>query len=578
MINSRLLSLSKQTNQAIIKVVVYQLLALMANLIMIFIFARVLHLLITDSLSIDFLMLAIPIGTSAFIVKTLTVYQGAKTAFYASTHIKVILREKVFNRLLSLNTAYQKNRSSSEVLQLATEGIDQLEQYFGRYLPQFFYSMISPFILFTIIVFIHWPVAVVLLIGVPLIPVSIMLIQKIAKKLLAKYWTSYTKLGDSFLDNLHGLNTLKVYQADDHYLTMMDEEAETFRKATMRVLIMQLNSISMMNLVAYTGAAIGIIMSLNAFSNGTIALWQTVFIVLVSAEFFLPMRQLGSYFHVAMNGVAASDKLFSLLDEVELKKQEDFSEEFYQLSFDKVSFAYHKNDILSDISLTLPNKGLVALVGESGSGKSTLAGLISKRLIDYKGSLKLNNREYHSLNPEVIHHLVTSLSYQDHLFMGSIQDNLLFANEKATIADMLAVLKQVELLEFIESQEGLQTKIQERASNLSSGQRQRLLLARALLKDTPILILDEATSNIDVESEAIILKMVHKLSKEKLVILITHRMFNVIFADMIYYLENKTIYESGTHKELLANKKGYAQLFLTQQSLESITNKEEAYA
>ena len=489
--------------------------------------------------------------------------QKAIEMSYLSSHIvKETLRSRLYKKLSKIGIEYANKWSTAEIVQLSSEGIEQLETYFANYIPQFVYSLITPITLFIIISFMNFKAALVLLICVPLILMSIVFVQKFAKKLLNRYWGQYTKLGDSFLENLQGLTTLKIYEADGHYHEKMNVESENFRKITMRVLTMQLNSITVMDLVAYGGSALGIVFALNGYHSGAITMFQTLFIILISAEFFIPMRQLGSYFHIAMNGMAASDKLFGIL-EMETEEKQEVDLKNCSISASNLCFGYTDKEVLHDIHFKA-DKGMIGFVGESGGGKSTIASLLMGQYTNYSGELKLSNYEIKHIN---VYPYMTLVSLESYLFSGTLKDNLLMAKD-ASEKEMNSVLEKVGILDFVHEQGGLNMHILEGGKNLSGGQRQRLVLARALLKDSPIYIMDEATSNIDVESENKIMEVLYELSKEKLVLCISHRLANPIHADVIYCLKDGDIVESGTHEALLQQNGVYRDLFTTQKELE----------
>jgi len=420
-------------------------------------------------------------------------------------------------------------------------------------------------------------VALVLLLCVPLIPVSIIAVQKFAKKMLNKYWGIYTGLGDTFLENLQGLTTLKIYQADERYAKKMDEEAEKFRKITMRVLIMQLNSISIMDLIAYGGAAVGIILSILEYRSGQITFVQCLFIMLIAADFFLPLRLLGSFFHIAMNGNAAANKIFALLD-MPVDKN-DFNEQDGKrqdlqanIKFNKVTFGYEEGQtVINDISFVIPKNSYTALVGTSGCGKSTIASLIMNDNRPNEGHVLMGDCDINDLSEEFIHNKITRIRHDSYLFKGTVEDNLRMGREQATKDEMLHALEQVDLLETIMEKGGLSMEITEKAANLSGGQKQRIALARAILHDSEVYIFDEATSNIDVESENKIMEVIHTLAKTKTVILISHRLANVVKADQVLVMKNGKIIETGTHEDLMRQQKYYHQLYTSQKELEKYT-------
>ena len=454
-------------------------------------------------------------------------------------------------------------------MQVAVEGVDQLETYFGAYLPQFFYAMLAPLTLFIVLCFVNVPAAVVLLICVPLIPIAIAAVQTWAKKLLSKYWGQYTALGDTFLENLQGLTTLKIYQADAARNDEMNEQAEKFRKITMKVLTMQLNSITIMDLIAYGGAALGVILSALQFRAGNVTLAGALLIIVLAADFFIPMRQLGSFFHIAMNGMAASDKIFRLLDLPEPEKK-SLSCPDGGLNCRDLRFSYEADrEILHGVNLSFPKGSFTSLVGESGCGKSTIASILMGRSRGYSGSVTLGGAELRELSEESLMRHITYVSHQSYLFKGTVRSNLLMGNPDAADEQLWAVLEQVNLADFLRGENGLDTLVAEKGGNFSGGQCQRLALARALLHDSPVYLFDEATSNIDVESENDIMAQIHALAGRKTVILISHRLANVTLSDRIYALEHGSVVESGTHKELLAQNGLYASLWNAQQALEN---------
>lgn len=486
--------------------------------------------------------------------------------------MKKRLRHRIYEKLLRLGTSYKEQVNTSEVVQVAVEGVDQLETYFGSYLPQFFYAMLAPLTLFCVLSFVNLPSAIVLLICVPLIPVTIVAIQRWAKKLLSKYWGEYTALGDTFLENLQGLTTAKIYRADAFKHREMNEQSEHFRKITMKVLTMQLNSITVMDLIAYGGAALGVILATSQFRAGRVDLAGCILIILLAADFFLPMRILGSYFHIAMNGMAASDKIFRLLDLPEPAQKSTPVPEACTIECKQLHFGYEADrEILHGVTVSFPEGCFTAIVGESGCGKSTLASLLMGRSRGFSGELTVGGVPMEALSESSLMEHFTYVSHQSYLFKGTVRDNLRMARPDADDAALWQVLEQVNLASFLRSQQGLDTILQEKGGNFSGGQCQRLALARALLHGSPVYIFDEATSNIDVESENEIMAQIHTLAKTKTVILISHRLANVAGADNIYVLDRGTVVEHGTHRALLAENGTYAKLWQAQQELENMT-------
>lgn len=505
---------------------------------------------------------------------------GASRMSYLSVRaVKKTLREQIYQKLLKLGMSYREELKTSEIVQVAVEGVEQLETYFGAYLPQFFYAMAAPLTLFIVLLPVSVPAAVLLFVCVPLIPVAIALVQTWAKKLLSRYWDQYTALGDTFLENLQGLTTLKVYQTDGIRHAKMNEESEKFRKITMKVLTMQLNSITIMDIVAYGGAALGIVVALLQYRGGHTGFGGCLLIILLSADFFLPMRQLGSFFHIEMNGMAASGKMFRLLElkEEQQEKKQEIPDTEALIRLDEVCFSYEPGrEILHDISMELKPGSFTAIVGESGSGKSTLASVLTGQNKRRKGTLTIGGVDFDDISEESRMRHITYVSHNSYLFGGTVRDNLLMAKPDASEEELWRVLEQTKLSDFLKSEQGLDTVLTAQASNLSGGQRQRLALARALLHDSPVYLFDEATSNIDVESENDIMEQIIALAQKKTVIVISHRLANTVTADRIYVLADGKLAERGTHEKLLEKRGVYASLWNTQQALEHIEKEETA--
>ena len=489
----------------------------------------------------------------------------------ASADVKITLRKHMYEKLLRLGASYRNSAPTAEIVQLASDGVEQLEIYFGKYLSQFAYSLLAPLTLFAFLSFVSVKASAVLLLCVPLIPLSIVVIMKIAKFLLRKYWALYAKLGDGFLENLQGLTTLKIYRADEQKALEMDKEAENFRRITMKVLSMQLNSTSVMDIMAYGGAAVGMIIALGEFARGAITLGGCLMIVLLAAEFFIPLRLLGSFFHVAMNGMAASDKIFALLDvPKEGERSASVSASSVAIEFSDVSFAYvPERNILKDVSLACKPKSLTAIVGKSGCGKSTIANLIMTRNKGYSGSIRFNKTELASIREDAVMNAATLVTHESYLFKGTVAYNLRMGNEDASERDMQRALQKVNLWNFLKTQKGLETQLAEKGGNLSGGQCQRLALARALLHDSAVYVFDEATSNVDAESEEMIMDVVKNLAKKKTVIVISHKLSNITGASCIYMLDGGRVIESGTHDALIKSKGAYAAMYGEQRKLET---------
>lgn len=578
MIKTRLIEQVPSSKKYIALTVLAQWLKTVANIVMIFILSNLLAQIL-DGKAFDFKRLLPYLGAIAAVmfVRYLCGYASSQTSFFASSEVKKVLRQKMYKKLTRMGASYSEKVSTSEVLQVFVEGVDQLELYFGKYLPQFFFAMLAPITLFAVLVFVSWKASLVLLICVPLIPLSIVAVQKIAKRLLSKYWGVYTNLGDTFLENIQGLTTLKVYQADERKNVEMNEKAEEFRRITMKVLTMQLNSVSVMDIVAYAGSAVGVVIAIIQVKNGTITLPQAFLIIMLAADFFLPLRLLGSFFHVAMNGMAASDKLFKLLDTKEDEHGTEIPENLDgDIEIKDLSFSYDgEKTVLNDISATFKKHELISIVGESGCGKSTLASLLCGTTKGYIGSITIGGVEIKDIDEKTLMNNITAVNFNSYIFAGTVKENLLIADSNASDEKMIDALNMVNLWSFLSEQDGLDTKLNQQGSNFSGGQRQRLAIARALLHNTPIYVFDEVTSNIDAESENDIMAVIHNMAKIKTVILISHRLENVVGSDKILLLDKGKIEESGTHSELMSLNKKYKLMYSTQAELEKYA-KEEA--
>lgn len=570
MMNKRLIGTVRESKKYVVGNVISQWISLAVNIGMMAAIAKMLQSLYMGTIGSRQVALTAILAVVAVGIRFLCAVISSRMSYLSSKEVKKTLRQMIYKKLLRLGSSYKEQTNTSEVVQVAVEGVEQLETYFGAYLPQLFYAMLAPLTLFAFLSFVNFPSALVLFLCVPLIPVTIIMIQRWAKKLLAKYWSQYTALGDTFLENLQGLTTTKIYQADAFKHREMNEQSEHFRKITMKVLTMQLNSITIMDLIAYGGAALGVILATLQFQAGKVDLFGCIMIILLGADFFLPMRILGSFFHIAMNGMAASDKIFRLLDLPEPEQKNAVVPEDCSIECENLRFAYEADrEVLHGVSLSFPKGSFTAIVGESGCGKSTISAILMGRNKGYAGKITVGGVSLSKISEDSLMKNITYVSHQSYLFKGTVRENLLMANPKDCDDVLWDVLEQVNLADFLRGENGLDTMLNEKASNLSGGQCQRLALARALLHDSPVYIFDEATSNIDVESENDIMAQIYGLARTKTVILISHRLANITGADKIYVLEQGEIVEKGNHKTLLAQQGVYAKLWNAQQELEN---------
>lgn len=604
------------------------------------------------------LMVYVALAIVCMLVRYLATTHATRLGTEAAERVKLALRSKLYRKMVALGPSYRSRVKTSDVVQSAGEGVEQIQSFFELFLPQLFYAILAPITLFAVIAPINMPAAVTMLVCAPLIIIVTGIVSMTAARAFKKYWGRYTDMGAAFLDNLQGLETLKNFDADDRAAAEMDKKAEGFRVMTMRVLQIQLRSLTAMDIVAYGGAAAGIGVALwqyahtaAAAAGASAAGWSPVMlaahlpgafaylayglqylmpfgagfpltlaglllIVLLSAEFFIPMRQLGSYFHVAMNGMTSTKRIFALLDTPEPAhgtatlpatagtdagtdagtKAGAKADGGITVSFDHVGYSYDSADsgaaiqqtnsapapALTDLTFTAYPGQLTAIVGISGSGKSTAAALLAGTLTGYQGSLTLNGVKVSDLSGETLARTITLIGASSHLFAGTLRENLLMAlpddgqnGEAASDAvdsRLWDTLEQARIADFVRSQQdGLDMTIEPDAANLSGGQRQRIAIARALLHDSPVFVFDEATSSVDVESEELILATIRELvqSRGKTVIMITHRMANAEHADQVVVLEHGKSVETGTHAELMAAGGVYAKLFTTQADIEN---------
>lgn len=574
MIDKRLINTVANSKKWIAINVLWNWVALIGGIISAVVFAVCLQWAFERSLTLQSAVIFTVVLIACLALRAWAGKMAVKASYKASTQVKHKLRTLIYQKLSSMPLNQVNQQSTSSVIQVASEGVEQLEIYFGRYLPQLFYSLLAPLTLFIFLVFFNAPTSLILLVCVPLIPMSIIAVNKIAKRLLAKYWSIYVGLGSSFLDNLQGLITLKIYQDDDYKAKQMDIEAENFRTITMKVLTMQLNSVSLMDLLAYGGAALGILTALLQFQDGNLSIFGVVLFILLASEFFIPLRLLGSFFHVAMNGKAASEKIFMLLDTPveENKSAVDFPvKNEVTVQINDLHFAYsEEKPAINGLTLSIQPKQLTVFVGKSGCGKSTLVSLLMGFYQAQQGEILFNGIDIKQINRHSLYRHISLVSHSSYIFKGSLRENMLMVLSNASDEVIYQCLEQVNLANFVRENGGLEMPLLSRGSNLSGGQIQRLALARALLHNADVYIFDEATSNIDVESEEIILQFIQQFKHSKTIVMISHRLANAVNADQIYVLQSGRLMESGDHASLMAENGIYAEMFNQQKNLENI--------
>ena len=566
MFNKEIFNLLGKNKKYVIYTVILMILNLIASLGITTMIAYGIHILI-ENIEITYVIIPILVIFLLILVRYFLVQNINKLKNILGNSVKKDLRNKTYKKISELGVNATGEFSHTTLTQISLEGIEQLDIYYSSFIPQFFYSLIAPIILFLVSVFLNWRVAVVLLACVPLIPLSIMLFAKKAKHTVNKYMGIYNQMGDTFYDSISGLNELKIYNYEDEQGKLIDKRAEEFRKITMKVLVIQLFSIVIMDLVAFVGAAVGIVFSLQAANTGlTIAF--SLFLILIAVEFFLPLRALGSTFHVSLNGAGAAEKISYLLTIPTYKWGNEVPKE-YDIQIKNLSFSYINNiEVLKNVNMNFPKKGLVGIVGKSGCGKSTIANILIGALRVEKGEVLIGGVNLYNMNKDNYYENISIVSNESYIFNDTIRNNFCMVNPNVSDEEIIKSIKKVNLEYLLESN-NLDTIILGEGKNLSGGEKQRLILATQLIKKRKIYIFDEATSNIDIDSEEVIMKNIYNLSNDTLVIVITHRLKNIINANHIYLLEEGKIIEKGTHKTLMDLNKEYSALYKTQKSLET---------
>ena len=546
MFNKKLFNELKSEKLQILKLLLIKILQMTTNVAMIFLIGKSIEALISSSFSGSkfILFMLLIIGLNIFLIKI-----ESSISYKASYRIKNNLRERLMKKVFSFKMEYGSKVSISEVINLGVEGIEQLNLFYSALLPQLLFSLIGPLILFCILSFLNFKIAIIMLLLIPLIPLAIMMVQKLAKKVVKTYWKSYTNLSEVFIDFLYGLTSLEVFNADEDYNDLLNEKAEDFRVKTMKLLMMQLNNITVLDLISYTGSALGIILSIYYYSKGQLSIFAAFSFILLSQEFFLPLRRLGALFHVAMNGITAANSLFEIL---EIEGIEDFKnvlkDEKVDVEVKNLSFSYGEKEILKGLNMKIKSNKITAIVGESGCGKSTLAKLIGGFEKNYDGDILYNGLS--EISNDSLNENIMLVDNNPYFFKESLRYNLKMANKNADDDKLIEVLEEVGLYSYFKNIGGLDSILESAGNNLSGGQKQRLAIGRALLKEPKILILDESISNIDKESEDLILNLIQKLKEKMTIILITHRLNTVLQADYIYYLDNKKVAEEGSFEEI----------------------------
>ena len=573
MFDKRLFSLVPGVMRHIAGNVALQWLALLANVVLFVSVGRLLQSVLTGGATGIDLARALLVAVVAVAVRLVCQAQATKQGLAASALAKQRVRTLVYDKLVRMGPSYRETVATSEATQLCVEGIEQLEAYFGSYLPQLFYSLIASVTLFFCLAPLCTPAAVVLLCCVPLIPISLMAVMKIAKRIMGDYWHSYTDLGALFLESIQGLTTLKVFRADEERHRRMNEEAEKFRKATMRLLTMQLNSVIVMDIFAFAGAAAGIVVMLNSYAVGTVTFAGAFAFVFLAADFFIPLLTLGSFFHTATGGMAAAERMYRIIDAPEPAfGTQAVTCTSVGIECRNVSYSYDgTRTVLQNADFTARPGGFVGITGASGSGKSTLAGILTGANLSYTGSVTIGGIDLRDISAESLRDTVTYVGFRGFLFAGTVRSNLLMARAGASDDELWEALSRCRIDDFVRRSGGLDAPVSAEGTNLSGGQRQRLAMARALLHDTPVYIFDEATSNIDADSEAAIIDAVAELARTKTVVMVSHRLAALRGCDKVYVFEAGRVVQTGTHEELAKQDGPYASLWARQAELEDFS-------
>ena len=573
MFDKRLFSLVPGVMRHIAGNVALQWLALLANVVLFVSVGRLLQSVLTGGATGIDLARTLLVAVVAVAVRLVCQAQATKQGLAASALAKQRVRTLVYDKLVRMGPSYRETVATSEATQLCVEGIEQLEAYFGSYLPQLFYSLIASVTLFFCLAPLCTPAAVVLLCCVPLIPISLMAVMKIAKRIMGDYWHSYTDLGALFLESIQGLTTLKVFRADEERHRRMNEEAEKFRKATMRLLTMQLNSVIVMDIFAFAGAAAGIVVMLNSYAVGTVTFAGAFAFVFLAADFFIPLLTLGSFFHTATGGMAAAERMYRIIDAPEPAcGTQAVTCTSVGIECRNVSYSYDgTRTVLQNADFTARPGGFVGITGASGSGKSTLAGILTGANLSYTGSVTIGGIDLRDISAESLRDTVTYVGFRGFLFAGTVRSNLLMARAGASDDELWEALSRCRIDDFVRRSGGPDAPVSAEGTNLSGGQRQRLAMARSLLHDTPVYIFDEATSNIDADSEASIIDAVAELARTKTVVMVSHRLAALRGCDKVYVFEAGRVVQTGTHEELAKQDGPYASLWARQAELEDFS-------
>ncbi|MDE3733353.1 ABC transporter ATP-binding protein/permease [Streptococcus suis] len=479
------------------------------------------------------------------------------------------LKQSFFEALLAKDGQFESKATAADVFNIASQGIDSLDTYYSYYMAS---SLRTQFNCATVLllVFLIFPLgAVIFILALPLIPISIIAMQKRSKRIMNRYWGSYMDVGNLFLDDLKGLNTLYSYQADAGYEKTFNEQAEDFRDATMELLSFQLQAVGYMDAVMYLGIGLSGFVAVNSLAAGNLSLFSMLFFVLIATEFFAPIREQGYGMHLVMMNTKMADRIFGFLDSMTAEQEIDAAHvpAFDSLKLEDLAFAYGEKPVLNDISMTMTAGKVYALAGESGQGKTTLAQLLLRRLRADKGAIYLGEQEISGVSQLSLNEQVLYVSGQSTLLNQSIYENLRMAGDWSK-EDILAWADQHGVLQFVKNlPDGLDTIVGDDGAFLSPGQRQQVICARAVLAKRSLYIFDEVTSSVDQDNEGLIYDLINLVAKDAIVIIITHKMKQVEQADDILFLSAEGAV-TGNHATLYQTSSAYRQLVDQQRELE----------
>ncbi len=580
MLNSKLIRLAHGSRKWIALCVLTEFVSLVSNIIIVITVAGLIEKSILESVSIVDVTTGLMVILAAILLRYLFIRIKGNLSYLCSSGIKSSLRGSIYRKLLELEMDSTRSAGTSSIVAASVEGVEALEVYFSRFLPQLFYSLFAPVLLFAVISRYSQMAAMAMFFCVPIIPLSIVAVMRRARKQMRNFWKDYERLGAYFLESLQGLTTLKVFSRDFEREGLLQEKSWTFRNSTMKVLSLQLSSITVMDLIAFGGVAAGILIAVLFPTTSSRSISAAVIVLVLSSEFFVPLRILGSYFHAAMNGVAAADRIFELLNaRIDRPAAVSSAPLSSEIIFKNVSFSYDsQRPILRDISFSMPIKGITAIVGKSGSGKSTLTNLLLGFNQPQTGQIIFGGCDIGTIERKDLRRRITLVPQNSYMFSGTVRYNLQMSRKEASEDEMLEALHMSGFLSVLkEFPEGLDTQVGERGSRLSGGQRQRLSLARSILLDADVYVFDEVTSNVDVESENHIMKAIHELSKRKSVLIVSHRLYAIKEADNILVLEQGRLIDKGSHGELLSRSGLYAKMYEEQLRYEKLGRDDRIY-